>query len=412
MLKLSDIAIIMTRLFLETLSYYNAKFMYALKGASKISPIFTLYITHSMGSLILINDLIVHKLKYPNHVAKETGLKFSKLLMYVAFLSLFYNLCHIPKFYAMNYMSDVSIVSIYSASVLFTYVFSVIIISKRVVKKELCWVIIGFVGIIVMGNDTKRNALWASVVISSMFSGLYGVLFKVVMNKGSEKINFYQLENSASGSDVTNEGVVDRSKKIEYDDKIVIHEEDLSSKLTETDPDITERPESVPSAESFGIPEPENFINQDIKYDMALKADTDDKQKRYFLSTEISDETYRRVQFMKHYISLTGLFTLLFYWPGLWFVDYMQYEDISFPLKPRPIIHVLVANVVSLSHNLMYFIIVAARTPLFAQISGIILQPTFLFISILQKKGIACMGELVGCIMSFLSFLFLCSSEV
>lgn len=410
MLTLSDLGIILARLFLETLSYYNAKFMYALKGTYKISPVLTLYLTHSMGSLILIGDIIKHKLKYPLLVEKETGVKFKPFFLYVCFLSLFYNLCHIPKFYAMNYMSDVTIVSIYSASVLFTYIFSVIVISKKVVPSEACWVVFGLLGIIIMGNGAKINAMWVSIVISSVFSGLYGVLFKVFLNDGkSREINIEEKLISNSVSEATAAGIIDRDKKIEYDNSMIITESELTSKAETTELEPIAKSIDTDTDEKYIHKANVPFINLENKLNEELEAEP--KQTHSFIGNEISSETNRRIMFMKHYISLTGLVTFLFYWPGLWLANHTKIEIIKFPFRARPIIHILIANIVSLSHNLMYFIIVAARTPLFAQISGIILQPTFLFISILQKHGIACMGELIGCLMSFFSFLFLCRSN-
>lgn len=386
--------------------------MYALKGDSKISPILTLYLTHSMGSLILINGLIKYKLKYPLHVASETGISFLKFFVYVCFLSLFYNLVHIPKFYAMNYMSDVSIVSIYSASVLFTYIFSVIIISKNIIRVEICWVVIGLIGIGIMGIGNNINYMWWSIVVSSIFSGLYGVIFKVFMNKGIPKISFVSNKTGLTNSEPSSSMIVDRKSKINLDESVVLHDDQITLKSTFTESVASEKLNS--DQESSGkntmleksedvIPIASNLSNVNI---------TDvDKNKICFFGKEISTETNRRIQFMKHYISLTGAVTMLFYWPGLWFVNYIHLESINFPFKTQTIFHVVIANILSLSHNLLYFIIVAARTPLFAQISGIILQPTFLFLSILQKRGIACIGDLLGCILSFLSFLFLTGSE-
>lgn len=462
MLSLTDLAIIFSRLFLETASFYNAKMMYSYIGTNHISPIFTLYITHSMGTFIFLHDIFKHRSNYLKILYKETGIKASVLFLNIAFLSLFYNLCHIPKFYAMNYLSDIVIVSIYGGSVLFTYIFSLMILKTKMESIGLISLLLGILGMLLLltGDDTmtKHMGMCISVLISSMFSGMYGVLFKIGMkvrqnkkDKNDKEVDFYEIaENNKStrsnnGINVSidvpslNESVYDK-KVVSFckeeklhartnlrnnfqDDKLQFNKDPNSYKLenkkdftTQDMIDLKTAKEDIQRAQNKKSNntnelenKKENILYNTIENHKAIEFEHDIDEKYFFLQREVNKETYRKILFMKHYISLTGVCTFLFYWPGLVFVHTLQLEKIAFPTNPRPLVHLFIANIISLVHNVVYFVIVAAKTPLFAQISGIILQPTFLFISIIQNHGLTCIAELIGCVMSFVAFLMLCN---
>ncbi|KAM0676509.1 hypothetical protein GVAV_000478 [Gurleya vavrai] len=522
MLSFSDIAIIGSRLFLETISFYNAKMMYSY--TTRISPLLTLYITHSTGTFLFIYDLYKHKLNYKKHVEQSIGISLKLMLGFVLFLSLFYNLCHIPKFYAMNCMSDVSIVSIYGASVLCTYLFSIFVSNAKFDKKGSISLALGLFGMFfLLMNDVnlgKYFSLCSWVITTSIFSGLYGVIFKLCMNQedkskrdeikknieinkelkgilnGSHEIrsfyekgvkrpdlNIYYInddeisyaknhgisinekneinyqKNHGISFDKKNEIYFQRNHKISYnknnessmrdenkaflkdDDKNSINDENkisffdrnnflekqngkknldfyqnnnLNSSSLETssgtiiDSNIkVEEEKNVKKIiENFNS---YNLMNLETNKLIEKKKTIEKKLKKkdYFFNKEISAETKRKIMFMRHYMSLTGLVTFLFYWPGLLIAKYFSGESMNFPNTSIPIIHLLIATIISLTHNIVYFVIVAAKTPLFAQVSGIILQPTFLFISIIKNKGLGCFTELIGCLMTFISFLML-----
>lgn len=492
LLSCSDIFIILTRLFLETVSYYNAKTMYALKGYNKLSPLLVLYLTHSLGTILFLRDLIVHRSSYIKKVEKDTRLSFKFMVLSTAFLSLFYNLCHIPKFYAMNFLSDVSIVSIYGCSVIFTYIFAVVLINAKLDSVGMFSVSLGVLGMLLLvWNDNSLNKhiyLVSCVCISSVLSGMYGVFFKMVMchdvnNKNKECLNCLEKDRLVYN---VSDGKADRTKQecdecikryaetrkqagntkiaeqhkntdayVEYKDDYNYsfaenrakfennsYEGEVNSnnskqqcyshrsscsKSNGQDSLLNGHPNDQkdctcfdkyhnknssqkannananPSLESSEVELYNKNLNRKIEF-----KNVEDKEK-HFMKYKITNETYRKLMFMRHYMSLTGLITFVLYWPGLYIVHCRGCEDISLPTKIRPIIHIVIANIFSVLHNIIYFVIVAVKTPLFAQISGIIMQPTFLFISIVENRGISCVTELSGCILSFAAFLLLCN---
>lgn len=382
--------------------------MYALKGVSKISPVVTLYITHSMGTIIFLNDIYRHRTNYTRKIKEETGVRFWPFFLNVLWLSLFYNLCHIPKFYAMNYLSDISIVSLYGASVLFTYVFAVCILRSRVDGKGLISLMIGALGVfLLLFNDVtirKHVLLFFWITFSSVFSGLYGVLFKLALKPGSSLSD--KIESISRVGTKDNQCIKCGSNCVS------------SICSTKSVKDIVRKFDN-PGGENKNKENIDFFAVRDSLRSTIESSDGhivckdervvyDKETPRFsFLQMDISDEMHRKILFMKHYMSLTGLVTLLFYWPGLYYLHKYKIESIALPHRMRPLIHVCLANIISFCHNLVYFIIVSSRSPLFAQISGIILQPTFLFIQILKNNGYTCLTELIGCSLSFFSFLFL-----
>lgn len=491
LLSITDVLIIIARLFLETVSYYNAKTMYALEGYDKLSPLLVLYLTHSLGTLIFLKDLIVHRKNYVKRVVEDTQLPFKFLVYSVIFLSLFYNLCHIPKFYAMNYLSDVSIVSIYGCSVIFTYIFAVVLINAKLDSVGVLSVSLGVLGMVLLvWNDNSINShlyLVMCVCISSILSGMYGVFFKMVMcykidDKTIECLNclekdklcyseyaqddnkvekrcddcikkYQEMHNDANNDKVrSKDGEVIDEKNTDAnpnyqganDNLGVVNGETVHLESQYANHNHTDiRPEPVYQIDNQNKPQNVDYLlnnHRDIKHttrdqnfsssrssnsshvlesseiemhgkninhEIEFKSKKDGQ--KYFFRYKITNETYRKLMFMRHYISLTGLVTLTLYWPALYLVHSSGCEDISLPKNIRPILHVIIANIFSLMHNLIYFVIVAVKTPLFAQISGIIMQPTFLFISIVENRGISCVSELSGCVLSFTAFLLLCN---
>ncbi|KAM0686781.1 hypothetical protein COBT_001990 [Conglomerata obtusa] len=429
MLTFTDIAIIAFRLFLETIAFYNAKMMYSY--STRISPLLTLYITHSTGTFLFLYDLYKHRNRYPAYIKKDLGISLGMMLMHVAYLSLFYNLCHIPKFYAMNCMSDVSIVSIYGASVLCTYIFSVCVMDTSVDKTGVMALLIGIIGVFfLLLRDLslgKYIVLCSWVVGSSILSGLYGVLFKLSMNPCLSTVNKDEhkkkLENQQKQSNINLENKED---KILYNSRINFHikepnlnfyeyDEKLDSSVETSSGNIIDKKLKIKEDENINLNvktlikgfNESSFANIVKNKDIGINDDEPASMQELLTKKEITGETKQKLLFMRHYMGLTGLVTFLFYWPGLYFVRYTIDETMNFPYSSRSIIHLAIATMVSLSHNLVYFMIVAARTPLFAQVSGIILQPTFLFISIVKNKGLSCVTELTGCILTFISYLML-----
>lgn len=399
-MDLSDVFIILTRLFLETISYYNAKIMYSYKGMSKVSPILTLYLTHSMGTILFLRDLYKYKGNYLNKITMDTGIKAKEFIVSVAWLSLFYNLCHIPKFYAMNYLTDVSIVTIYGASVLFTYVFSIAALETIIDKEGLVSLAMGIIGVFLLLLGDKsigyHSIMCVVLFVSSLFSGMYAVLFKKAMVPHKSVLD--KIDELSQAKQLSDEIIENKSNEIVFNTetenkKITGEQANLDFYSIETKDEITA----------------DTSIDKIVDRSEKVKYENDTENQNYFYKKELSRETKRRINFMRHYMSLTGLLTLLLYWPGLVFVHHMKIEPIHIPFQILPLFHVFIANTISLVHNVIYFIIICSRSPLFAQISGIILQPTFLFIQIVRDNGMAHFFELIGCGMSFVSFIILSS---
>ncbi|EJW05316.1 hypothetical protein EDEG_00619 [Edhazardia aedis USNM 41457] len=541
MLNITDISIIGLRLVLELISYYNAKIMYSYTGISKISPVLTLYISHSMGTILFLSDIFTYRTKYFKKLRKETGMNPMRFLLCVTYLSLFYNLCHIPKFYAMNYISDVSIVSIYSSSVISTYLFAVMILSSSMQYRGVFGAILGTFGLILLliGDKEMWNHRHMSITlfVSSIFAGMYGVLFKYslenkkTIKKGifgssdeknenildlidnrkiqntrkvveidSESQSQSQSEENANKSPLTPEKnepiseIYNCESKSNQINKMVIAQKDcfdssvlgLNSQIdgenlnkNEISSDVSSYSESLEKttciclqnitkndAEEaiknkklsdlekndlnfFSVDKncvcryKEENKNQAISFDkfsktqknislvqnnidfyemkheiatnstnLSLRTNADrpvkKSSKKYkVFGYELAPENYRKLMFMRHYMALTGLVTFMLYWPGIVFIKKFDLENIYIPTSPLPLLHLLIANIVSITHNIIYFVIVCSRSPLFGQISGIILQPTFLFIQIVRRSGVDCLVQLIGCMMSFVSFITL-----
>lgn len=115
-----DALLIVLRVSLALLAYYNAKMMYSHGENEGVSPLFVTYLTHSVISFFILQDILVKKMNYLASLRNNVG-DLKKFLVQTCILSLIFNLSHIPKYFAMNKLSDVFIVSVGCLSVHTTY---------------------------------------------------------------------------------------------------------------------------------------------------------------------------------------------------------------------------------------------------------------------------------------------------
>ncbi|EPR78212.1 hypothetical protein SLOPH_504 [Spraguea lophii 42_110] len=117
-----------------------------------------------------------------------------------------------------------------------------------------------------------------------------------------------------------------------------------------------------------------------------------------FFKKRINAKFYKNLKFIKHYIGLTGLITLLFYWPFIFISDPHP------TFNPKLIIHIILATILSFTQNILYYILITSQTPQFVQITGILLQPTITLIEIVTH-GFKGYFNIIGFILIFISFI-------
>ncbi|TBU20529.1 hypothetical protein CWI38_0057p0090 [Hamiltosporidium tvaerminnensis] len=573
-----ELIIILVRVVLESLAYYNAKIMYTCSSIQHISPILTMYLTHSSGCLIILKDMVKYRLKYFEKMEKDTGVGRRTFMVRVVVLSIFYNLCHIPKFYSMKCLRDAYIVSIYGSSVLFSHVFSLIFNIEKISRKGVFSMVLCLAGLVVIVLDDvscRKHYVWAIICfLAAVFSGLYTVLLKICIeipekvkkiknnNLRQKEIDFYETSNNELqkeleiGNDyeikekMENTGTKDfapnshenkecnleigNKKDLRTRDFIVNSKKnkdinlesgknikDLRMKTciissldnseknlekTNNGCDVTEEHFLISNdilessveqnkkdlkmtevkymISSEANPEIKKNIKHGISKDSKIDFKTNLENNSYkfkpisleiqdFLPIEsnitnelhclnekvnenhidtklhISNQIYippeiplntnivtnksnkenkivkpnsniiniekenlnRKLIYMKYYMGLTGLFTLLFYWPFLLLVNLKSIDEISIPTQGRQIFHIFAANILSLCQNTIYLLLISYKSPVFAQVSGIFFQPTVVIIQLFRSIDIIHCTEILGCFSIFFSFCLLGKSK-
>lgn len=119
----------------------------------------------------------------------------------------------------------------------------------------------------------------------------------------------------------------------------------------------------------------------------------------------VTEQQLSDLSFMRHYLGTTGILTLLLYWPMI--IIPLDALQPTFGVHgSRLLIHVVISNILSISQNILYFVLVTCRSPHFVQLSGMILQPTIICVEMLMVM--TCFTKRLvgfGCIFGSLFFI-------
>lgn len=182
-----DVFLVSLRLILELLAYYNAKLMYSSSTSNAISPLLITYITHSVVSFLILQDVISLRKKYFGLVAEQTGLRSRTFFFYTFILSFIFNLSHIPKYFSLNKFSDLFIVSFSCLSVLATHWLCVFTRRKKFSVIGLFVTVASGCGVYLLiveeCNSRDRMVLAVLLFVGSVFSGFYTVFMKIFMER-------------------------------------------------------------------------------------------------------------------------------------------------------------------------------------------------------------------------------------
>lgn len=160
--------------------YFLNKKIYT-KNENMVSPLHITYIIHSIPSLFSI--LWICKGDYIKRIEKETLLNFKNFLKICFLLSLVSNVYHIPRYYAMNVLPDITIVSIYSLSVTFSYFFWNFKKLNKINVYHFIFIILSFFGSILI----LWNFQWLHIfcILGSFLTAIHSSLIKYFINKHS-----------------------------------------------------------------------------------------------------------------------------------------------------------------------------------------------------------------------------------
>lgn len=119
----------------------------------------------------------------------------------------------------------------------------------------------------------------------------------------------------------------------------------------------------------------------------------------------VTEQQLSDLSFMRHYLGTTGILTLLLYWPMI--IIPLDALQPTFGVHgSRLLIHVVISNILSISQNILYFVLVTCRSPHFVQLSRMILQPTIICVEMLMVM--TCFTKRLvgfGCIFGSLFFI-------
>lgn len=485
----SDIILIVLRVGLELLAYYNAKVMYRTgEFQSRISPLFITYLTHSIVSFLILQDIIKSKFRYLKKVEQETNLTPKRFLFFTFLLSFIFNLSHIPKYFSLNKFSDLFIVSVSCLSVLSTHWLCIFTGRKRITFTCVLFTFLSTCGLIILVMDeckiARKFILAILLFAGSIVGGFYTVFMKIFMDHRSrgysraqrqlpvvEPANSSQkseLQNSQSISntqnttvepfydDISSDKFVNHQKinTINFNDQIDVDtltqsmdtEDTLKGMVPFESHDSLERQSSDENTlmksqnESFDDLQTKNDQKVDQNDVKNLNSEENrnktvhlnvseqitenvvetlnnpgssenemsmDKFTWYLISLinrdKIKNNKIRDLLFMKHYLGTTGILTLFLYWPMIIFPMHKQSLSIN---GIRLLFHVFMCNLLSVSQNVLYFVLVTVKSPHFIQLSGMILQPTIICLEMIMNMTCFTL-RLVGFGLIFISLFFI-----
>ncbi|RVD91682.1 hypothetical protein TUBRATIS_18570 [Tubulinosema ratisbonensis] len=357
------------------MAYYNARY---LTIYTKLSPGLIIYLTHSFVSLFLIYDLLKYKKNFFSVISKRIGIPFKKFLFLVFFLSLFHNLKSFIRFFCFIKLNDCTVISLSCINVLFTkYLFSRVIMNHKE-KIILCFISLSVL-VIIFTEKSIVSSL--GMLLTSFFSSLYNVLYKrlvvetenldtkiesllekkkeILKGKERKKLrNFYKkrissnnlLEENTSKSEIISNSFSDQSL-LETEENLI--EIENFSEFTENKEILNFEPFDRKTHEMNNPNEISNFFKKETK--------TKDK-KTYFV-------TY-------YFIIFSGLITLLFYWPILFF-------DFECEITWRGAFHCTLGICLSQLIIFFHFALIGFFTPVFAQLSNVFFKLSIFTFNIL-----------------------------
>lgn len=370
-MKTNKVLIFATRIFLETLAYYNARY---LTIYTKLSPGLIIYLTHSFVSLFLIYDIIKYKKNFFGVISKRIGIPFDKFLFRVFFLSLFHNLKSFIRFFCFIKLNDCTVISLSCTNVLFTkYFFSRVVLNY---KERVLFFIVSL-SILVIIYTEKSVISTLGMLLTSFFSSLYNVLYKRLMvktetldqkitkllenkkeilkAKEKKKIREFYKSRSSSMNDLTN------SSKFNLEEPLINFSEERKSFDSENLSQFSEEKEILNFIPFDKKINPKEF-NNEICNLIKLENNKKETKKTYFV-------TY-------YFIIFSGLITLLFYWPVLLF-------DFECEVSLRGIFHCSLGICLSQLIIFLHFALIGFFTPLFAQLSNVLFKFSIFTLNIL-----------------------------
>lgn len=448
----ADVFLVSLRLFFELLAYYNAKLMYSSTTSSVVSPLLITYITHSVVSFLVIQDVLTMKKGYFASIYKDTGVPPTYFLFFTFVLSFIFNLSHIPKYFSLNHFSDLFIVSFSCLSVIATHWLCVVTRRKRLTCTGVIVTVIAFIGVYLLVTDEcktyERWLLALLLFIGSVFSGFYTVFMKIFMeirpkcrsmlgrdmlikicgadmdskecydcaanvnvndddgndingrlnvndDNGNVNANNGNISNHVNdnGNDNGNNNVNNSNDNVNnkrndrmvgssdaYTDhnanktKINFHEQldDVNKKETRS---LTVLDELISDKQPFSDENGRGTTNYMQHFIQCIMQKI---SRKGVTAQQLSD-----LSFMRHYLGTTGILTLLCYWPMI--IIPLDSINPTFGVHGvRLVIHVIISNILSVSQNILYFVLVTCRSPHFVQLSGMILQPTIICVEMLM----------------------------
>ncbi|ELQ75524.1 putative transporter, partial [Trachipleistophora hominis] len=185
LMNITDVFLVGLRLTLELFAYYNAKLMYSSSTSSMISPLLITYITHSVVSFLVIQDVFTMRKNYLRSIYRDTGLPPGTFLLFTFILSFIFNLSHIPKYFSLNKFSDLFIVSFSCLSVIATHWLCVVTKRKKMSVMSIVLTLIAGFGVLLLVKEecgtADRWLLALLLFVGSIFSGFYTVFMKIFM---------------------------------------------------------------------------------------------------------------------------------------------------------------------------------------------------------------------------------------
>jgi hypothetical protein len=307
------------RLFLETISYYNARY---LATYTKLSSGMIIYLTHSFVSLLLFYDIIKHKKQIISIIKNRTGIPFNKFITAILLLSVFHNMKSFIRFICFAKLSDASVISLSCTNILFTkYLFSRATMNDH--EKILFLLIIMNILVVTVTDSSIISSL--GIIVTAAFSSLYNVLYK----------------------------------------RLMVNEENISQRIENM---LNNKKTALKNKEKITLI---NFYENNASFNNLPEKEI---SKSFVLeNNEQNDkETYYTAYY---FIIISGFITLVFYWP-------MVFLDYECQFTARGLFHcgigILLAQLITFYH----FMLIGFISPLFAQLTNVFFKVIILFLHV------------------------------
>ncbi|KRH92675.1 putative transporter, partial [Pseudoloma neurophilia] len=346
--------------------------MYSKGEKDGISPLFVTYLTHSIIICFIVHDLIKNRSNYLNYLKNIIRIKLKAFFWYTIGLSFIFNLSHIPKYMAMNKLSDVFIVSVGCLSVHTAFWLEYLFLRgiksnqqddslnqtdlnqnrnfkkcNRIQMIKNC--LLTLLSILATAllfldecHDFKQLFLGAMLIFGSICDGFYTVFLKVVIKKRRAQIckennietdqlidytclnnnlvdkKPFQKQQDILDIQITTINYSDGSKRIRLPSRNTV-KSTRRNHVSVFDEQITTDGFCVNSTENMKFEHAQVLSNpQDDPVKNTNKRFSLISVDKYLVGlcpTGVSFDKIDNLIFMRQYLGLTGLITFLFYWP-------------------------------------------------------------------------------------------------